>query len=89
MVCYSASSLGLAEMFWQSPVVVPLILYALWGLVFVEIPWLPLKNLKSLALVQSFCTAAPARQYAFFVCIFVAAIAFCPASTSPFIYFQF
>ncbi len=38
MVCYTPSSLGLAEMFWQSPVVVPLVLYTLWGLAFVEIP---------------------------------------------------
>jgi len=86
MVCYSASPLGLAEAFWQSPVVVPLILYAAWGLAFVEIPWLPLKKIHTL---RSILTVSPARQYALYICVFVAAIAFCPASPSPFIYFQF
>lgn len=86
MVFYSASSLGLLDLFTQSPALVPLILYALWGLVFVEIPWLPLQNVRS---VRVFFTATPARQYALFACVFVAAIAFCPASPSPFIYFQF
>ncbi|MCC7529467.1 MAG: MBOAT family protein [Candidatus Melainabacteria bacterium] len=86
MIWYKPSTLGLAEMFWQSPVVVPLILYSLWGLAFVEIPWLPSKNF---GFVRSFLTATPARQYALFSCVFVAAIAFCPSSPSPFIYFQF
>ncbi|MBX9949395.1 MAG: hypothetical protein K2Y39_09530 [Candidatus Obscuribacterales bacterium] len=86
MVSYTASSLNLAEMFWQSPVVVPLILYSLWGLSFVEIPWLPLRKIR---VVQSFLTATPQRQYALYICVFVAAIAFCPATPSPFIYFQF
>lgn len=86
MVLYSASSLDLATMFWQSPVIVPLILYSLWGLSFVEIPWLPLKKI---GVVKDFLTASAARQYALYICVFVAAIAFCPASPSPFIYFQF
>jgi alginate O-acetyltransferase complex protein AlgI len=89
MVWYTPSALGLSEMFWQSPVVVPLVLYTLWGLAFVDIPWLPLKNFKNLVLVKSFFTATPARQYAILVCMFVAANAFSPATSSPFIYFQF
>lgn len=86
MVWYTPSLANLAGMFWQSPVVVPLVLYLLWGLCFVEIPWLPLKKIR---VVPSFLTATPARQYALYICVFVAAIAFCPATPSPFIYFQF
>lgn len=86
MVCPSSSTLGLAESFWYSPALSGLILYSLWGLSFVEIPWLPLKKIR---FVRSFLTASPARQYALYFCVFAAAIAFCPAYPSPFIYFQF
>lgn len=87
MVWFTPSPGLLATAFVQSPVVVALLLYAIYGLIFVEIPWL--SATKKLAPLQTLLTATVPRQVALYVCVFVAAIAFCPELTSPFIYFQF
>jgi D-alanyl-lipoteichoic acid acyltransferase DltB (MBOAT superfamily) len=82
--CRSAVDLSVRAL--ESPVVVPLILYAIWGLVFVEISWLPLAALRP---IKEFLSANSARKAALFICVFVASIAFAPSFANPFIYFQF
>lgn len=87
MVWYTPSSSELVTTFCQSPVVVALALYSVYGLIFVEIPWL--STTRKMARLQHLLTGSLPRQVALYVCVFVAAIAFCPELTSPFIYFQF
>lgn len=86
MLWYSPANLGLASDFANSPALVALVLYTLWGLTVVELTWLPLKQLHA---INRFLIATPARQAAMCGCVFIAAIAFCPPNASPFIYFQF
>jgi alginate O-acetyltransferase complex protein AlgI len=86
MLLPHSGTLGLVQMFAESPVVVSLAIYCLYGLIFVDIPWLSQLRFSKL---RCFVIASPARQLALFVCIFIAAIAFSPALTVPFIYFQF
>jgi len=86
MLIPSPSIVGLSGQFWESPVVVPLIMYTIWGLVFVEIPWMPLAVLRP---VKEFLAANNARKAALYICVFVASIAFASSLSNPFIYFQF
>lgn len=80
------STVNLLGQFADSPVVVPAILYLIWGLIFVDVPWLPLANLRG---IGNFLSANSARKVALCICAFVASIAFAPSLSNPFIYFQF
>lgn len=82
-----ATSSEVATAFSHSPVLMALLLYCIYGLIFVEIPWF--SATQKLARLQILFTGTVSRQVAVYVCIFIAAIAFCPEQTSPFIYFQF
>ncbi len=79
-------SLGLVNQFIQSPALVSVSLYCLFGLLFVDIPWLPLKQTVP---IRYFFASNPFRMAAGYVTAVVAAIAFSPALKTPFIYFQF
>jgi hypothetical protein len=70
----------------QSPFLVAFALYSLFGLLFVDIPWLKLPSIRQAS--QLIVQRTPTRL-AFYTASFVAAIAFSPGRTNPFMYFQF
>lgn len=76
----------LTMQFVQSPFLVAFAMYSIYGLLYVEIPWLKLPSIKQAgALIAS---RTPTRLALYAAC-FVAAVAFSPGRTNPFIYFQF
>lgn len=86
MVFFSGDCADVATAFSRSPAVGALILYSLYGLVFVEIPWLPLRVLEP---VKAFFIATRPRRLAFVSVAAVAALAFWQGTDNPFMYFQF
>jgi D-alanyl-lipoteichoic acid acyltransferase DltB (MBOAT superfamily) len=70
----------------QSPFPVAFALYCIYGVLFVEIPWLRLPTFRQIA--QFMANRTPTRLALYAAC-FVAAVAFTPGHTNPFIYFQF
>jgi len=78
---------NLAEKLLQSPFLVSFTMYSVYGLLFVDVPWSNWSD-RTRAIRAAF-EQQPARQLACIACAFIAAIAFSPALTVPFIYFQF
>lgn len=82
----TAGSSDIVKQMLQSPALVTVPLYLLFGLIAVEVSWIPAQALRP---VRDFFTAKAYRQAAFVFVALVAAIGFQPEIASPFIYFQF
>jgi len=76
----------IAMQFVQSPFPMAFALYCLYGLIFIDIPWLKLPSIRQAAPIL--LQRTPTRL-ALSVACFLATIALTPGHTSPFIYFQF
>lgn len=82
----TAGSCDIAKQLLQSPALVSVPLYLIFGLIAVEVSWIPAQFLQP---VREFFTTRAYRQAAFLIVALVAAIGFQPEIASPFIYFQF
>jgi len=76
----------IAAQLMQSPFAVAFALYCIYGLIFVDIPWLRLPSIKQASTLV--LQRTPTRLALYAAC-YVAAVAFAPRTTHPFIYFQF
>lgn len=76
----------LASEIWHSPFVVSFIIYALWGILFTELPSFPRPNLSP---IRAFLAGTAPRRLALCICSVVAAICLSPCRDNTFIYFQF
>lgn len=86
MLLYSPSTMESVSLLCQSPCVVAGVLYCIYGILFVKLPYMP--DLP-VARIQQFLTANTSRRVAICAAICVVAVAFSPDAVSPFIYFQF
>lgn len=76
----------LATQFVLSPFPIALAMYTVYGLLFVDIPWLRLPSIRQASV--PLLRRTPTRV-ALYVACFIAAIAFTPGAATPFMYFQF
>jgi D-alanyl-lipoteichoic acid acyltransferase DltB (MBOAT superfamily) len=86
MYCSFSPGAELAHKVMLSPFPVALALYTVYGLLFVEIPWLPLPSLRRLSLIL--VQRTPVR-IALYAASFLAAMAFTTPLVNSFYYFQF
>jgi D-alanyl-lipoteichoic acid acyltransferase DltB (MBOAT superfamily) len=70
----------------QSPFLVAFAMYCIWGLIYIDLPWLQVPSLK---LLKAIIARRNPTRLALYAACFAAAVAFTPGRSTPFIYFQF